>query len=100
MNSLKASEARVVAEAVEISDAFLTVNLSDGRIVSVPLNWYPRLHEGSPGERQAFQLIGKGLGIHWSLLDEDISVESLLRGGGSMESAASLERWRAHRRQE
>jgi hypothetical protein len=57
----------------------LQVALADGREISVPLSWYPRLEKASPKDRKNWQLIGGGLGIHWESLDEDVSVESLLR---------------------
>ena len=76
----------------------LEVELQDGRRVSVPLSWYPRLAEGRPGERRKWELIGPGIGIHWPELNEDISIEDLLLGLRSNESAASLQRWRATRR--
>ncbi|MGB7069547.1 MAG: DUF2442 domain-containing protein [Pyrinomonadaceae bacterium] len=57
----------------------LQVELADGREISVPLTWFPRLNNASPRDRKNWQLIGGGLGIHWDALDEDISVESLLR---------------------
>jgi len=59
----------------------------------VPLAWYPRLLHGNPQERSRFELIGDGEGIHWSELDEDISVEGLLAGKRSAETDASLARW-------
>lgn len=86
------------AKRVRITDEVLIVELRDGRSVSVPLKWYPRLAEGRPGERRKWELIGPGIGIHWPELDEDISVEGLLLGLPSGESAASLQRWRASRR--
>jgi hypothetical protein len=76
----------------------LTVELVDGRAVSVPLAWYPRLAEASRVERRQWEFIARGVGIHWPAVDEDISVEGLLRGLRSGESAASLNRWRASRR--
>ena len=57
----------------------LQVVLADGREISVPLDWYPRLLEATPRERNDWQLLGGGLGIHWESLDEDVTVESLLR---------------------
>jgi hypothetical protein len=76
----------------------LTFTLRDGRIVSAPLAWFPRLQEATQGERDDWRLIGAGYGVHWPDLDEDVSVESLLLGKGSMESTGSLENWRAARR--
>ena len=86
-----------VATGVKVSADALVVRLEDGRVVSIPLAWYPRLAEGTPAERRRFELIGPGIGIHWPALDEDISIDALLRGLGSNESAASLGRWRALR---
>lgn len=81
------------AVAVEITDEALTVELSDGRTISVPLAWYPRLLHATRNERAKWEFIGKGQGIHWDDLDEDISVEGLLAGRHSGESQASFKRW-------
>jgi hypothetical protein len=82
-----------VIVTASVSEDALTVALADGRTVSVPLAWFPRLLKGSEQERSNLRLIGNGSGIHWPELDEDISVESLLAGRRSMESAASLRTW-------
>lgn len=81
------------AEHVDVSAETLSVELSDGRTISAPLAWYPRLLHGSPHERRKWRLIGRGQGVHWDALDEDISVEGLLAGRASGESQASLKRW-------
>ena len=81
------------ARSVTTTDDTLTVDLADGRTIAVPLDWYPRLVHGTAKERQHWELIGDGLGIHWPNLDEDISVENLLRGQPSGESQESLKRW-------
>ena len=86
------------ARNVRVTDRALVVELWDGRVVSVPLDWYPRLAEGSPAERRRWELIGPGIGIHWPDLDEDIAVDGLLRGVPSGESQESLKRWRASRK--
>lgn len=78
---------------VEISDDTLSVDLEDGRTISVPIGWYPRLAHGTPDERANFELSGAGFGIHWPDLDEDIGVEGLLLGKHSLESPASFSRW-------
>ena len=78
---------------IEITDDALVVELSDARIISVPLAWYPRLMRASAAERSHWRLIGGGEGIHWADLDEDISVENLLAGRRSGESQASFKRW-------
>jgi hypothetical protein len=84
-----------VADAVEVhaTDDRLVVELEDGRTISLPLSWYPRLLHGRPEERNNYQLIGGGSGIHWPDLDEDLSVEDLLAGHRSQESQRSLQRW-------
>jgi hypothetical protein len=85
------------AEHVAITGDTLSVDLTDGRTVSVPLAWFPRLVHGTSSERAQWRLIGRGEGIHWSELDEDIGVENLLRGQPSGESQSSLQRWLNHR---
>jgi hypothetical protein len=85
------------ALSVSFSEDSLTVRLDDGRCLSVPLAWYPRLLHGTVAERENYELIGEGEGIHWPQLDEDISVEGLLAGRRSAESAASLAKWRQRR---
>lgn len=78
---------------VKVSDDTLSVELSDGRTISVPLAWYPRLLHATPEERKNWRLIGKGHGLHWKDIDEDISVEGLLAGRPSGESQASFKKW-------
>ena len=78
---------------VSVTDDELAVDLLDGRTVVVPLAWYPRLVHGTRQERNRWRLIGRGVGIHWPDLDEDISVEGLLAGRPSGESQRSLKRW-------
>ncbi len=85
------------AQDITVTEDTLTVELSDGRSISVPLAWYPRLVHGTPEERANWRLIGQGTGIHWPALDEDISVENLLMGRASGESQKSLKRWLAQR---
>ena len=92
------TERDVFAQSVEFSEDSMTVHLDDGAQPSVPLVWYPRLLDGSEQERRHYELIGKGEGIHWPELDEDISVEGLLAGRRSAESAASLSKWKQARR--
>lgn len=81
------------AEDVHITEDTLSVDLSDGRSIAVPLGWYPRLELATPKERDNWRLIGNGMGIHWEELDEDISVEGLLAGRASGESQLSLKKW-------
>ena len=78
---------------VHATEDTLAVDLSDGRTISVPLGWYPRLEHASAEERANWRLIGKGQGIHWENIDEDISVEGLLSGKPSGESQISFKRW-------
>jgi len=93
MNTSKIDPVQALAVAVRIAGDALVVDLTDGRTVTVPLGWYPRLAYGSASERRKWRLIGAGEGIHWPDLDEDISVEGLLAGRPSGESQKSLERW-------
>lgn len=85
---------------VKVTEDTLTVELSDGRAISVPLGWYPRLEHANPSERANWRLIGNGQGIHWGDIDEDISVEGLLAGKPSGESQASFKRWLQQRQSE
>jgi len=77
------------AQGVRCEGESLVVELLDGRSVSVPLAWYPRLAHGSQAERTEWRLIGRGHGIHWPALDEDIAVDDLLAGRRSAESQPS-----------
>jgi hypothetical protein len=97
MSSLATKQVEIRATSVRLSNDALIVDLSDGRTVSAPLAWYPRLLNGTPLERNDHQLIGEGLGIHWPQLDEDISVEGILAGRRSHESKESFEHWLASR---
>ena len=81
------------AEEVSVTEDTLQVELSDGRTISVPLAWYPRLMHASQAERSNWELIGDGQGIRWPDLDEDISVEGLIAGRPSGESQRSFKRW-------
>ncbi len=65
---------------VEVTEDVLVVGLMDGRTISVPLAWYPRLLNASPAQRQNWRIAGGGYGIHWPDVDEDLSTEGLLRG--------------------
>jgi hypothetical protein len=93
MSSLSLKMQAVNALRVTLTEDSLAVDLSDGRTVSVPLVWYPRLLHGSPRERNNWRLIAGGEGIHWPDLDEDLSVEGIILGRASGESQASLKRW-------
>jgi len=82
-----------LAQKLTVTDEALVVDLADGRTISVPLVWFPRLAHGTAVERANWRLIGGGEGIHWPDLDEDISVKSLLAGRRSGETQESLRRW-------
>lgn len=86
-----------LALTVETSDDTLSVELSDGRTIAVPLGWYPRLAQATPAERAEWRLIGAGRGIHWPAIDEDVSISNLLLGQPSTESQTSFRAWLAGR---
>ena len=87
-----------VAQDVAVSNRTVTVDLDDGRTISVPLAWYPRLVHGTTEERDNWLISGAGWGIQWPDLDEDISVKGLLAGNPSGESQSSFEQWLQGRR--
>ena len=92
--SISANEIKIPnAERVIVTEDTLSVDLSDGRTISVPLAWFPRLLQSTPEERNNWRLIGRGRGIHWEDIDEDISVEGLLAGRPSGESQSSFKKW-------
>ena len=93
MTTLAIELRMVSAHNVQVTDDALIVDLSDGRTVSVPLAWFPRLLHGTLEERNKWRLIGEGEGIHWPDLDEDISVENLILGKPSGESQKSFKKW-------
>lgn len=81
------------ADDVSVTEDTLRVELSDGRTISVPLAWYPRLVHATQEERAYWDLIGEGQGIRWPDLDEDLSVEGLIAGRPSGESQRFFKRW-------
>ena len=83
----------VCAVDISFSEEAMHVSPDDGRAISIPLAWYPRLYHGTPSERGRFELIGDGEGIHWPELDENINVAGLIAGERSAESVLSLARW-------
>lgn len=93
MNSSTADTQAATAVRVDVCDDTLSVQLTDGRTIVVPVSWYPRLSHGTAEERKHWRLIGNGQGIHWPDLDEDVSVENLLAGKPSGESQTSFKRW-------
>ncbi len=76
----QADTADIRVRDVTITEDELIVGLMDGRSISVPLAWYPRLAEATPAQRAHWQIAGGGFGIHWPEIDEDLSTEGLLRG--------------------
>lgn len=91
MNTSAIEIAASTAESVILTNDTLTVELSDGRSLSVPLDWFPRLVHATQAERKRWRLIGRGRGIHWDLLDENIGVDGLLAGKPSAESQGSFQ---------
>ena len=81
------------ATTLTVAEDALTAQLADGRSISVPLVWYPRLVHATQEERDNWELFGAGRFIHWPDLDEDLSVEGLLAGWASRESEGSFKRW-------
>lgn len=90
--------AEVRGQNLVVTDDSLIVDLSDGRSITVPLAWYPRLQHGTPDERNNWRWLGHREGIRWPDLDEDISVENLILGQPSGESQDSF-RWWLHGRE-
>ena len=86
------------ARDVSIARDRLIVTLTDSRIVSVPVEWYPRLAHGTRSERNRWELVADGTAIHWPDLDEDLSVDGIIRGRRSMEGPKSFNRWLRYRK--
>jgi hypothetical protein len=97
MNSLVVEIEEARAQQVTVNEDTLVVELTDGRVIMVPLAWYPRLWYGTAEERSRFEIIGDGTLIHWPDLDEDLSVAGILAGRRSGESPQSLKKWLAER---
>ncbi len=93
MSILAIEHETLVAESISVTSDTLRVNLSDGRTILVPSAWYPRLLHATPLERKRWRLIGRGQGIHWEDIDEDISIEGLLADRHSGESQTSFRKW-------
>jgi hypothetical protein len=93
MSTLAVEEKTFNALSVVVTDDTLMVELDDGRTISVPTAWYPRLLHASEKERNSWRLLGNGNGIHWDSIDEDISIEGLLAGRPSGECQSSLKQW-------
>ena len=93
MSSLAVDNQAPLAIHVKVTKETLSVEIADGRTISVPVAWYPRLSHATADERNSWRLIGGGRGIHWPAIDEDISVANLLAGQASTESQASFKKW-------
>lgn len=93
MNSSDANRQEPRTQQVSVTDDTLVLDLVDGRTISVPLVWYPRLWYGTPEERGRFEIFGDGTYIHWPDLDEDLSVSGIVEGRRSGESPGSLKKW-------
>ena len=93
MNALTVEIEVPGATTLTFTEDALTAQLTDGRTISVPLSWYPRLVHATHEERQNWELFGEGRYIHWPDLDEDLSVEGFLAGRKSGESPRSFQRW-------
>ena len=91
---------RARALDVQFDDDYMTVELADGRRVSVPLDWFPRLRHGTADERSHWTTSNGGQAIHWDDLDESLGVDHLLLGRRSYEGDASLQAWLAERRRQ
>lgn len=81
---------------ITLTEQFFEVHLTNGRVLSIPLTWYPRLLHATPAERQNWQLLGDGYAIEWPEIDEHIGVEGLLAGRKSGESPTSFDKWLAN----
>lgn len=93
MSTLTIDYESVKATNVRLSEDTITVDLEDGRTVSAPLAWYPRLMYANKKEKDNWRFIGNGYGIHWEDIDEDISIDNLLMGKASGESQQSFKKW-------
>jgi Protein of unknown function (DUF2442) len=90
--SAQAATADIRVQSVSVTDDELSVALMDGRRISVPLAWYPRLANATPAERAHWEIAGGGYGIYWPDIDEDLSTEGLLGGARAPQGSAN---WRA-----
>jgi Protein of unknown function (DUF2442) len=97
MSSSTVRACETFATHVAVSEDALSVELADGRTITVPLAWYPRLSHATVAERGEWRLIGGGRGVHWPAVDEDVSVANLLVGQPSNESQTSFKKWLAGR---
>jgi len=98
MSSLAVEVQEPRGKSVKVNEDEVRVDLVDGRTITVPLAWYPRLWHGSPQERNHFEIFADGAYIHWPDLDEDLTVAGMLAGQRSGESPQSLKKWLDSRR--
>lgn len=89
MSSLVEVAPDIRVRGVHTNEASLTVDLMDGRSISVPLAWYPRLLSATPEQLKRWEIAGAGYGIHWPDIDEDLSTEGLLRGAPAPRGSVS-----------
>lgn len=90
-------EAEPIVKNIKVNESTLVVSLGDGRELTIPLSWYPRLQHGSEQERNNWRILGGGYAVEWPELDEHIGIEGLLAGRRSGESQKSYEKWLAAR---
>lgn len=93
MNTLAIEISKSLIESVSFTEDSLIADLSDGRTITLPLAWYPRLTHATATERENWRLIGRGEGIHWPELDEDVSIENIIIGRPSGETQRSINAW-------
>ncbi len=93
MNTLAIEISKSLIENVSFTEDSFIVDLNDGRTITLPLAWYPRLTHPTHKERENWRVIGRGEGIHWPELDEDISIENIIIGRPSGESQRSINDW-------
>ena len=98
MNTLTLEPPSVGIQDIKVTSSALTIELSDGRSISAPLVWYPRLLNASSKEINNWELIGEGHGIHWPDLDEDLNMAGIIQGRPSYESQKSFQRWLVERK--
>lgn len=93
MNTLAIEISKSLIESVSFTEDSLIADLSDGRTITLPLAWHPRLTHATVAERENWRLIGRGEGIHWPELDEDVSIENIIIGRPSGETQRSINAW-------
>jgi len=98
MNTSTLEPPSACIQDIKITSSTLAIDLSDGRCISAPLVWYPRLLNASAKERNHWELIGEGDGIHWPDLDEDLSMDGIIQGRPSYETQKSFQRWLTERK--